>query len=120
MEATVLFLVSNEQEISNMQGNTTDSAQGTYLELHTWYPYENSERCHPTEGTVPVKVFKAQNFSDIKKSDIFQRNYNKNFHKCRLEYMYIQNPLLLIHLNAFGVKTLDIRMYTRVGGKFNC
>ena len=82
MKATVLFLASNGQEINNLHGNTTGSVYGTYLEMHSWFPYENSERCHPTEGTVPVKVFKAQNFSDIKKSDIFQMKYNKNFHKC--------------------------------------
>ena len=50
--------------------------------MHSWFPYENSDGCHPTEGTVPVKVFKAQNSSDIKKSDVFQKNYNKKFHKC--------------------------------------
>ena len=44
-------------EVPISKKNTIDSAQGTYLELHTWYPYENSERCNPAEGTVPVKVF---------------------------------------------------------------
>jgi hypothetical protein len=82
MKATVLFLVSNEHEIGDLQGNTTGSVYGTCLEMHSWLPYENSERCHSTEGTVRVKVFKARNFSHIKKSDIFQKNYNKNFHKC--------------------------------------
>jgi len=57
MNATVLFLKSNEQGGIYMQGNTNDSLQGTYLELHTWYPYENSDSCNPAEGTVPMKVF---------------------------------------------------------------
>jgi len=83
MKAIVLFLVSYEHEISDLQGNTTDEVYGTYLELHSWFPYENSERCNPSEGTVQVKkVFTVQNFNDVKKSDIFKKNYSKNFHKC--------------------------------------
>jgi hypothetical protein len=82
MKATVLFLVSNEHEIRDLKGNTIGSVYGTYLEMHSWLPFENSERCHSTEGPVLVKVVKARNFSDIKKSDIFQKNYDKNFHKC--------------------------------------
>jgi len=44
INATVLFLKSNERADNDLQQNTTDSVYGTYLELHTWYPYENSER----------------------------------------------------------------------------
>jgi hypothetical protein len=73
--------VSNEQKISDLQEDTTDSAYGTHLEMHSSFPYENSQRHHPTEGTVPVKVYKPWNFRDIKKSDIFHKNC-KNFHKC--------------------------------------
>jgi hypothetical protein len=82
MNAAVLFLKSNEHNGIYMQGNTTDSAQGTYLELHTWYPYENSDSCNPTEGTVTVKVFTVRHLSDIKKSDIFREYNDKNFHGC--------------------------------------
>jgi hypothetical protein len=82
MKATVLFLVSDEPKISDLRENSSDSVYGVYLEMHSWFPYENSERCHPTEGTVTVKVFTARNFSDIKKSDIFQKNFSKNFLKC--------------------------------------
>jgi hypothetical protein len=82
MEVAVLFLVSNERDISDLQRNTNDSVYGTYLEIHSWFPYQNSERCHPTESNVPVKVFKARNFSEIKKRYLFQKNYKKNFHKC--------------------------------------
>ena len=80
MNAAVLFLKSNAQAGSNLQQNTTDSAQGTYWELHTWYPYENSDRCNPTEGTVTVKVFTVRNLSDIMRSDIFKGYSDKNFH----------------------------------------
>jgi len=65
MNATVLFLKSNEHGGIYMQGNTIDSAQGTYLELHTWYPYENSDSCNAAEGNVHVKVFTVHNLSDM-------------------------------------------------------
>ena len=82
MNSTVLFLRSNEQVGIYIQGNATDSTQGTCLELHTWYPYENSDRCNPTKGSEPVKVFTVRNGSDIRRSDIF-RGYNyKNFQGC--------------------------------------
>jgi hypothetical protein len=82
MNAAVLFLRSNEHGGVYMQGNAIDSAQDTYLELHTWYPYENSHRCNPTEGTVPVKVFTVRNGSDIRRSNIFREFNDKNFHGC--------------------------------------
>jgi hypothetical protein len=82
MYAAVIFLKSNEHGVLYMQGNTTDSTQGTYLELHTWYPYENSDRCNPTEGTVPVKVFTVRNSTDIRGSDLYRRYNDRNFHGC--------------------------------------
>jgi len=95
METAVLFLVSNEHEISDLERNTNDSVYGTYLEMHSCFPYENSERCHPTEGTVPVKVFKARNFSEIKKIDIFQKDNKKNFHKCPITvHAYTEPPFV--------------------------
>jgi len=60
--AVVLFLKSNGHAANDLQQNTTNSAQGTYLEMHTWYPYENSDRCNPADGTVPVKVFTDAKF----------------------------------------------------------
>jgi hypothetical protein len=57
MNSAVLFLKSNEHGDNDLKQNTTVSVQGTYLLLHTWYPYENSERCNQVEGTLPVKVF---------------------------------------------------------------
>jgi hypothetical protein len=41
MNVAVLCLQSNKHAGNDLQPNTTDSAQGTYLELHTWYLYEN-------------------------------------------------------------------------------
>jgi hypothetical protein len=72
MNAAVLFPNSNKHAGNDLRQNTTVSAKGTYLELHTWYPYENSDRCNPTEGTVPVKVFTLRNLRDIRRSDIFR------------------------------------------------
>jgi hypothetical protein len=101
MKATVLFLESNENEISDMEGNTTESVYGTYLEMHSWIPYENSHRCHPTEGTVRVNTFTARNFSDIKKIEIFRKNYKKDFQKChitvhvRTEPPFVNEPKLI-------------------------
>jgi hypothetical protein len=54
------------------------------LELHTWYPYENSDRCNTEEGTVLVKVFTVRNVSDIKGRDIFRVYFGKNLHRCPL------------------------------------
>jgi hypothetical protein len=90
--AAVLFLNSNEHSGKDLQQNTNDSTQGTYLELHTWYPYENSERCNPEEGTVPVKVFTARNLSDIRSREIFRGPFGKNLHGCALNVHVEINP----------------------------
>jgi hypothetical protein len=82
--AAVLFLKSNKQAGNDLQKYTIGSAQGNFLELHTWYPYENSDRCNPDEGTVPVKVFTVRNLSDIAKSNIFRRYFGKNLNGCHL------------------------------------
>jgi hypothetical protein len=67
-----LLTNSNEHKSNYLQQNTTYSAPSTHLELHTWYRYENSDRCNPAEITVPVKVFTVQNWSDIWRSDILK------------------------------------------------
>jgi hypothetical protein len=92
MKAAVIFLRSYVHEGNDLQQNTTDSAQGTYLELHTWYPYENSYRCNPAEGTVPVKVFTLRNVSDIRRSDIFRGYFGKNFHGCPMKVYVREQP----------------------------
>jgi hypothetical protein len=50
----------------------TDSAQVTYLELNTWYPYENSQKCNTAESTVPVKVITVRKLSDIRRKEIIK------------------------------------------------
>jgi hypothetical protein len=67
---TLLYPKSNEHGATHLAENTSDSAQDTQLELHTWYPYENSESCNPDKGTIHVKVFTLRNLSDIEKSEI--------------------------------------------------
>ena len=80
----VLFLKPNAHGSNDPQQNTSDLPKGTSLEIHTWYPYENSDRCNPDDGTVPVKVFTVRNFSDIRRNDIFKRFHDKNFHRCSI------------------------------------
>jgi hypothetical protein len=95
MNATVLFLKSNKNEGTNLQQNTIDPAQSTYLELYTWYPYENSQRCNPAEGSVPVNVFTVRNLSDIRRVEIFRRYFGKNVHGCPNKlYVRIYPPLM--------------------------
>ena len=95
MKAAVLFLKSNEHGGNDLQQNTTDSTQVTYFELHTWYPYENSKRCNPAGGTVPVKVFTVRNLSDIRRSDIFRGYFVKNFHGCPMKVYVRELPPLV-------------------------
>jgi len=95
MNTAVIFLNSNEHGDIYMQENTSDSSQGTYLELHTWYPYENSERCNPVEGTVPVKVFTIRYLNDIRRSDLFRGYRDKNFQGCPFKvYVRTMYPLV--------------------------
>jgi len=96
MNAAVLFLKSKENGGLYMQGNTTDSAQGTYLELHTWYPYENSDRCNPVEGTVPVKVFTVRNLNDIGRTDIYSGYNVNNFRGCPFK-VYVRELFPLVY-----------------------
>ena len=91
--AAVLFLQSNKHTGNDLQQNTNHSSQGTYLEMHTWYPYENSDRCNPAEGNVPVKVFTVRNLSDIRSRDIFRGHYVKNLHGCTLNVLVDIKPL---------------------------
>jgi len=97
MNAAVLFQKSNENNGTYMQGTTSDSAKGTYFELHTWYPYENSDRCNPAKGTVPVNVFTVRYFNDIRRSDMFRRYNYKNFHKCPFKvFVRTMYPLVYV------------------------
>jgi len=80
MNATVLFLKSNELTVKDLQHNTTDSAQAPYVELHTGNPYENSDRCSAAKGTVGVKVFTVRNLRGIRRCEIFRGYFDKNFY----------------------------------------
>jgi hypothetical protein len=90
--AIVLFLKPNAQGSKDLQHNDSDLRKGTSLEIHTWYPYENSERCNPADGTVLVKVLTLRNLSDIRKNDIFKRIYDKNFHRCPISVRVNRAP----------------------------
>jgi len=52
--AAFLFQKPDAYRDDDMQKKNSNSAQSTYWELHTWYPYENSDRCNPADGKVPV------------------------------------------------------------------
>ena len=128
MNAAVIFLKSKEHGGICIQENTSDSAQGTYLELHTWYPYENSDRCNPAEGTVPVKVFTVRHLSDIRRSDIF-RGYNKNFQGCHFK-VFVRTLIPLVYPpkhvryndsynQTVYEKGLEIDMLKVIGNKLN-
>ena len=112
MNAAVLFLKTNKHAGNNMQQNSSESAQGTHLELHTWYPYGNSERCSPAEGTVPVEVFTVRNLSDINRSELFRGYYGKNFHGCPIKvYVSVYPPFVNKH-KPFRYKYIDCqKMY---------
>ena len=86
MNSAVLFLKSNEHGDNDLQQNTTVSVHGMYLELHTWYLYENSKRCNLVEGAVQVKVFTLRHLNDIRRSNIFG-GYCGNFHGCPMRVL---------------------------------
>ena len=74
-----------------MPNKTANSAQVTYLELHTCYSYENAESCNPTAGSVTVKVFTVRHLSDIRSGDIFKVqviNYESNCSHCSVKILH--------------------------------
>jgi len=54
--ACFVFSLESNKHARNYLQRKTFSAQSTYLELHTLYPYENSDGCSPAEGNAPLKV----------------------------------------------------------------
>jgi hypothetical protein len=64
MNATALFLKSDEQGDNDLRQNKIDTAKGTHLELHTLHPYENSDSCNNSHA--PMMVFRARSVSDIR------------------------------------------------------
>jgi len=129
MNAAIIFFKSNEHSGIYMHQNTTVSTQGTYLELHTWYPYENSERCNPAEGTVPVKVFTVRHKSDIRRSDIFRGYDDKDFKGCPFKvYVTTMYPLVYppkqVRYNGSYTQTvyeegMEIEMLKIIGNSLN-
>jgi len=95
MKATFLFLILNEQGCNDLHGSVTDSVYGTYLEMHTFDPYENAQKCNVNEDTLAVKLYTVQKFCDIKGSCIFQKYHNKNFHKCQIRVHALTAPPFL-------------------------
>jgi hypothetical protein len=107
----VLFLESNGHVTTFLQQNETDSAQDVHLSLHTWFPYENSQRCNPIDGTVPLRTFFLRNISDIRHSGIFRGYVGKNLHKCpirvliRVKHPFVSPPSRIV-INASGTYAL--------------
>jgi hypothetical protein len=66
-----------------------------YLELHTCYRYENSDRRNPAEGTVRVKVFTVRNLSDISGVGVFGWYFGMTFHACPIKMHVREFPPLL-------------------------
>jgi hypothetical protein len=94
-QATALFIQPNEQASKDIERNTSHWAQGTHLEMHTWYPYENSDRCDPVDGTVPVQVFTARNTSDVRKSGLYKTYFERNLHQCAIRmHAHVIHPLV--------------------------
>ena len=102
MNATVLFLRSNKYGGDDLHQNTTDSAEGTYVELHTWNPYENSDRCVPAKGNISVKVFTVRNLNDFRRSEIFRGYFDKNFHGCPVNVFVKVWPILVYSTGHIG------------------
>jgi hypothetical protein len=102
MNAAVLFLKSNKYGGNDLHQNTTDLARGTYVELHTWNPYENSDRCVPAKGNVRVKVFTVRNLSDFRRREIFRRYFDKNFHGCPVNVYVKVWPILVYSTGHIG------------------
>jgi len=93
--AIVLFLKPNAHGSNDLQQHTSDLAKSRYLDIHSWYPYENSDRCNPADGTVPVKMFNVRNLSDIRKKTTFLKGYKiKIFTNVQFQFVYLQLPLL--------------------------
>jgi hypothetical protein len=64
-------------------------------------PYENSQRCNPIDGTVPVRIFLARALSDIRNSGIFGGNVGKKLNRCPIRvlvrevYPFVLSPRLV-------------------------
>jgi hypothetical protein len=96
LKATVLFMKSSEDGGKEPEQNKSNSKQDRHMELHTSFPYENSQRCDPAEGTLTVKVFPIRNPSDIRKSDVFKGHFIKNLHGSPIRVQASISPPFLL------------------------
>ena len=97
----------------------TDSAQGTYCELPTWYAYEDSQKSNPAEEAVPANVLKVRNLSDIRRNEIIKEYYVKHWQDCPLNVYIEIKPTFVYHVNTFGLPTLLITIATKKDVKSN-
>ncbi|GFG30595.1 hypothetical protein Cfor_01853, partial [Coptotermes formosanus] len=129
VKAIVLFKKSSEGRGKKSEKNTSHSTQDSHMEIQTWFPYENSQRCDPVEGTVPVKVFTIRNFSDIRGNDIFKGHFLKNLHGCpitvhaRISQPFVNPPkrFWLNHSYYYGSYEdgLEIELIRIIGKSLN-
>jgi hypothetical protein len=117
LEAALLFRKYSEVR-GKFPKSTSDSKQGTNLELHTWFPYENSQRCDPAEGTVAAKVFPIRNPCDVR-SDIFEGHFIKDLNGCPIRVHVHISPPFLNALKRFGITTISITIRRRMDWKLN-
>jgi hypothetical protein len=126
----VLFLESNGRLTKFLPQNETGSSQEAQLSLHTWFPYENSRRCNPIDGTVPLRIFFLRNMSDIRRRGIFRGYVGKNLHRCPIKVLIrVKAPFVMppnrIWNNASGRYSLiynngwDIGMITAISDSLN-
>jgi hypothetical protein len=99
------FLKPNEHTRNDLRKNTMDSTQGTYLELHTWYPYENLYRCNPAKETAPIIVLTMSNLCEFRRSYIFRGVFRNNYHGCPI-YVFIW-PLPLLVYSTDDISYID-------------
>jgi hypothetical protein len=90
--AVVIFTESNGHSTKFLQQNETSSAQQALLSLHTWFPYEDSRRCNPLDGTVPLKIFFLRNISDIHNRGILRGYVDNNLHRCPIRVLIRVHP----------------------------
>jgi hypothetical protein len=115
-KGVVLFSESNERVSTVLQEHMNSSSQDAQWSLHTWLPYENSQRCDPLESTVPLRILLARNLSDVRNSGIFHVNVGKNFNRCRVTALLRQvYPFLLVehrirnnvsHIHYYGLEEI--------------
>jgi hypothetical protein len=90
--AVVLFMESNGHSTKFLQQGKTSSAQHAHLSLYTWFPYEDSRRCNPIDGTVPLRIFFLRNMSDIHNRGILRGYVGKNLHRCPVRVLIRVHP----------------------------